>query len=96
MSARRGAQLVPFKMPTICWETFSAKTTIMSTRNSNIMMMSFSECLLLESSVKKYKIFVSVVAVFKNSKVPYNTCEYAFKLVVRNSRIRSFRCRKIE
>ena len=49
MSARRGAQSVPVRMPIICWKTFPAKTTIMlSTRNSNILMMSSSASLLFE------------------------------------------------
>ena len=31
MSARRGAQFVPIRLPTICWKTFPAKTTLMLT-----------------------------------------------------------------
>ena len=43
MSARRGAQLVPIGMPTICWKTFPPKTTkMLSTRNSSMLMMSSS------------------------------------------------------
>ena len=47
MSARRGAQIVPIWMPTVCWKTFPAKITkILSTRNSSILMMSSSESFL--------------------------------------------------
>ena len=36
MLARRGEQFVPIWMPTVCWNTFPAKTTkILSTRNSS-------------------------------------------------------------
>ena len=40
MSARKGAQFVPIGMPTICWKTFSPKTTkMLSTRNSSMLMI---------------------------------------------------------
>ena len=38
MSTRRGAQLVPIGMPTICRKTFPSKTTkMLSTRNSSML-----------------------------------------------------------
>ena len=57
MSVRRGAQFVPIRIPTIFCKTFPTKTTkMLSTRNSNILMMSSSEYLFLESecSFTKY------------------------------------------
>ena len=57
MSARRGAQLVLIGMPTICWKTFSPRTTkMLSTRNSSMLIMSSSVHLLFESecSLTKY------------------------------------------
>ena len=45
ISARIGAQFVLIEMQTVCWKTFLAKTTtILSTRNSSILMMSSSFC----------------------------------------------------
>ena len=50
ISARRGAQFVPFGMPTICWKTFLPKTTkMLSNRNSSMLMMSSSVYLFFES-----------------------------------------------
>ena len=49
MSAMRRAQFVPMGMPIICWKTFPVKTTTMfSTRNSSIIVMSSSVYLLFE------------------------------------------------
>ena len=56
MSARRGTQFVPIRMPTVCWKTFPAKTTkILSTRNSSILMMSPSEYLFFVLSAQIHK-----------------------------------------
>ena len=50
ISARRGAQFMPIGMPTICWKTFTPKTTkMLSTRNSSMLMMSSSVYLFFES-----------------------------------------------
>ena len=43
MSARRGAQFMPIGISTICLKTFPPKTTkMLSTRNSSMLIMSFS------------------------------------------------------
>ena len=92
-SAMRGAQLAPMGMPIICWKTFLAKTTkMLSTRHSSILMMSSSAYLLFESEcsftkrVPRYKnqIFVSPISFFVKIGVSYNTCQSAFRFLVRN------------
>ena len=48
ISARRGARFVHIGMPTICWKTFSPNTTrMLSTRNSCMLMMPSSVCILV-------------------------------------------------
>ena len=51
MSDRRLAPVVSIGIPSICWKTFPAKVTKISTRNSSILMMSSSES---ECSFTKY------------------------------------------
>ena len=82
MSARGGEQVVPMGMPTVCWKTFHAKTTTMlSTRNPSILIMSFSEFLFLESECSftnlllRGRIFVYAVTVFENEGVLDYTCD---------------------
>ena len=90
MSADRGAQFVPV-MLIVCWKTFPTKTTkILSTSNSNILMMLSSEYLFIESEcsftkyffVPKYQIFVSAVNVFEIEGVSDNTVESVSQFLV--------------
>ena len=68
MNTERGAQFVPIGMPTVCWKTFPAKTTIiLSTRNSSILMMSSSEDLFVESEC----FFTKYVSSCPNTKFLY-------------------------
>ena len=78
MSARRGAQIVPIGMPTVCWKTFPAKTTkILSTRNSSILKMSSSEYLFLESECS----FTKYVSLCPYTKYLYLRWEKCFTCI---------------
>ena len=78
MLTKGGAQFVLIGMPTVCLKNFPTKTTkILSTRNSNIFMMSSAEHLFSESDCSSTKYicsclnskFVSMVTVFENEGV---------------------------
>ena len=57
MSARRRAQLVPIGIPTICLKTFPPKITKMFlTRNSSMLIMSYSVYFLFESECSLTKL----------------------------------------
>ena len=59
------AQPVPIGIPIVWWKTFPAKATkILSIRNSSILMMSFSEYLVLESECP----FTKYVSSWANTK----------------------------
>ena len=61
ITAKRGSQFVLIGMQTVCWKTFPAKTTnmLLSTRNSSIFMMSFSEYLFIECSECSFAQYTS-------------------------------------
>ena len=106
MSARRGAQFVPIGMPTISWKTFLPKTTkMLSTRNSRILMKSFSAYLFFESACSlenrvlrdlKLKKIVSAISIFVNETVSDDSCESAYKFLVRNGCVKGRKIKELD
>ena len=105
--AGRGAQFVPIGIPTICWRTFPAKTSIMlSTRNSSITddvdlqsTSVWSQSDSLQSMIlRDQKLYICICdyRFWTWSLFPNDTSEFVLQFIVRNSRLKSSKAERFD